>query len=1214
MADHTTQTDCAVEIGKPIFQPFPPSVHIHEYAAFEPLAVRLIFRNNDKFARRLRVIPPDSPVFSVMGPTTTKGLALADGRAAPGTEIVYTVTFTPASIEEYAASLVCVTEREKFVVPLRAEGRKAMLVMPDAVPFPSLPVRSATPKVFVVRNVGSKPAEFTLTPPPGFAASPSKGFVEPEQTVPVTLTFRPMESRPYECDMGVAYTDGSHSHACFVELSGAGHDVDVTTDSAALMLGSTYVSLEGKARLTVTNRSDLPLEFCWKAFAGLAEEEDARALRLAQLEEQYVADRAALDASVHRAAAAAATGAGAGAGYGGEEEDGAGGSGGGLSLQHQAELVALERRYRGQRAEAEAQSLDFLSSVFDIQPACGTVWSRSAMEFTVLFRPNDSREFVESAFLEITGRSARLPLTLSGVGIGPRLAFAYDVVDVGDVSVTSVHRYELLLSNRGEIEAEWHLTPPPTPFGSRFLFDPPTGVIRVGESVPISAYFTSEAVGAFSEVFELAMTGCTAVLRVHFKGVVVPPSFSLSSSRLDFGTVPFDFPQERSFGFTNTSDVPLTFTLRIPQDEAGMGMGGGHEGEGGGMLQLPRGGGGGSSSALSLLLAGGGDGGGFHRQREFTIQPASATLQPRESATVLVQFTSNTLQSYAGYYLSVGVEGVAEELTTLPISATCMVPTVTLQTETLQYGSCFLRYPYTQRIVLVNKDPVPARYELLPQDEQTAVVAAFSSPTPEGVLPPLSETAVEVQLLCYRGGPFVLPLFVRIAGTEGEEPLKAELQGLAIGPNVVCSPTSIAWGPVTCLRPHTASVSVHNDSAIPAPVRLSMKNGLRSRFTCSAAELMLAPGEKTAVTVTALLDDAAAFADELHVTVTETGVVPVPLTARGVGCTVASSLPWEGTHAFGPVFTNSATGAALTFTCENRGRRNQTVSFVNASLRARELEAKKDEKKRGTDAGATAASGASGAAGAGSAASALQPVFSVDPPQMMLKPGQVGEFTLRGYSERAGLASEVLEWLFKGENDRGFSPVSSLTVTAQVTDPLLAFDPPQLAFVHEHTPAFDIPHPRTGQLPSLLQTRPLTLINTSRLPLEFTLRCGQPFSLDQFEFTLPPEGRTQVAVTFDPTYREDRQSHAADGKITVQYREHPRRDTLRVVGDIRFPNLRLDTAAVEFGCVLNDTVASRVVHVTNTSALPVDASWAFDEELTNHDSLKSFKFQQRDDR
>ncbi|RYY35662.1 hypothetical protein EON62_02330, partial [archaeon] len=105
----------------------------------------------------------------------------------------------------------------------------------------------------------------------------------------------------------------------------------------------------------------------------------------------------------------------------------------------------------------------------------------------------------------------------------------------------------------GEISASWSIPTASTPFGSKFLFDPPSGYLGVGESVPISVYFTSDMLGTFSEVFELTMQGCSAILRVHFKGHVIPPSFAVDATLLDFDRVPFDFTQTRSFTFTNTS-------------------------------------------------------------------------------------------------------------------------------------------------------------------------------------------------------------------------------------------------------------------------------------------------------------------------------------------------------------------------------------------------------------------------------------------------------------------------------------------------------------------------------------------------------------------------------------------------------------------------------------------------------------------------------------
>jgi hydrocephalus-inducing protein len=53
-------------------------------------------------------------------------------------------------------------------------------------------------------------------------------------------------------------------------------------------------------------------------------------------------------------------------------------------------------------------------------------------------------------------------------------------------------------------------------------------------------------------------------------------------------------------------------------------------------------------------------------------------------------------------YLTVDVEGVGQGLLSLPILAECKLPTVNLITESLSFGTCFMRYPYSKTLVLRN--------------------------------------------------------------------------------------------------------------------------------------------------------------------------------------------------------------------------------------------------------------------------------------------------------------------------------------------------------------------------------------------------------------------------------------------------------------------------------------------------------------------------------
>ena len=74
--------------------------------------------------------------------------------------------------------------------------------------------------------------------------------------------------------------------------------------------------------------------------------------------------------------------------------------------------------------------------------------------------------------------------------------------------------------------------------------------------------------------------------------------------------------------------------------------------------------------------------------------------------------------------LVVDLDGVGQELASIPIQARCMVPTVSFEpAETLHYADVFIRYPFHQCVVLHNPSALPAKFEVLPQDEATQAIA-----------------------------------------------------------------------------------------------------------------------------------------------------------------------------------------------------------------------------------------------------------------------------------------------------------------------------------------------------------------------------------------------------------------------------------------------------------------------------------------------------------
>lgn len=58
---------------------------------------------------------------------------------------------------------MCITEREKFVVPVRAIGARAILDFPDDVHFSVGVVKYPSSRTLLVRNIGNKEAKFSLS-------------------------------------------------------------------------------------------------------------------------------------------------------------------------------------------------------------------------------------------------------------------------------------------------------------------------------------------------------------------------------------------------------------------------------------------------------------------------------------------------------------------------------------------------------------------------------------------------------------------------------------------------------------------------------------------------------------------------------------------------------------------------------------------------------------------------------------------------------------------------------------------------------------------------------------------------------------------------------------------------------------------------------------------------------------------------------------------
>jgi len=155
-------------------------------------------RNKDRFSRRVKIIQPDSKLFQILLPNENKNQKIDAGtKVAAGMETKFIVRFSPEAKIDYKYELIVVTEREKFIVPIMAIGKRAMIDFPDVLDFGPCPVKFNTEKPVIIRNLGEKTTKWNIELPQGFSSTVKEGVLEAGKNQQILVKFYPVEAKLY---------------------------------------------------------------------------------------------------------------------------------------------------------------------------------------------------------------------------------------------------------------------------------------------------------------------------------------------------------------------------------------------------------------------------------------------------------------------------------------------------------------------------------------------------------------------------------------------------------------------------------------------------------------------------------------------------------------------------------------------------------------------------------------------------------------------------------------------------------------------------------------------------------------------------------------------------------------------------------------------------------------------------------------------------------
>lgn len=1119
MADTSLQKFSQVNIDEPMFQPFPSEIYFQNFEPYEVYEVPLILRNNDKVPRLVKVTQADSPYFEIISPHDV------GHKVGPGLPTTFKLQFRPEEKKDYNHELVCITEREKFIVPVRAIGARAILDFPDNIHFPAGPVKHTRSKTLLVRNIGNSEAKFTLSAEAPFSVTPEIGTLAVQDSMQVTVEFTPQKVGDCNSDLVLHYDTGED---VLISLYGGAQDANVRLDKNSIRIENTYISMANQRTVTIHNRSDIIAHFRWTQFAT-KEEEDQQKMTMTtrlSLEEKQDSDKF-LDECVQ-------------------------------DPTLRDKLSILNRTFQNRRKLVENDKMLFNDDVIQIEPVEGDVWPNSSFEVNVIFKPREAEICMKTAFCDITGRESRLPLRIRGDGIGPNVQFSYETLDMGNIFIGSKHYYEIILINKGDIDAIYSVMPTKTIFGPCFSFNPAEGIVMPGGHQAIQISFSSPYLGDFLEEFAFQVDGQPQQLKVSFTGSVIGPTFQFNVPKLKFGTISYGFLNTQTCKLQNTSLVPMKFHLRVPGDGTTPSICCTDDLDN-------------SSTDRASPTPGAGP------PKEFEIVPSTGTLQPQSEQKITVKFISNTIKKYE-LNLVVDVEKVGEDVLSLPISAKCVVPPVTVLSPILDYGRCFLRHPYEHSVKLHNDSDLPAKYELLPQqiNEDTPIV--YSSPKAKGVVEPHSlcdiPLLIEAQMLEEED----IVAYFSIFGSP-DPPLGVHISCIGEGPVVHITPSDLDWGVVPVLTSIPMVITLSNESLIPARFTANMVRP-RSAFSVDPVEGEIPAERSLDIKVIAHLDDAVRFQDKLQLSFQESQVRYIPLTGYGQGTTIVSDPPLTPQLNLGPNFSNRPLKKSFKLT--NKGRRHQQLvwsmdGFGPVGKARKDLAAYNplDMKYRNVP----------------PPPQPPKPIFSLNPNRFDLPPGASFEMFIEGFVESPQYVKERMLCHAIIGRQGGKELIMRVDVSADFISPLLEFSTKSVYFRFDKNPK--------DSLTKMI--RDLKMMNVSTLPLTTGLKLQQPFQIvlddgsrvSETEIHLDIGKEYILRVEFDPAYKDDLHIRTIDEVLHIAYKEHPHIDYIALRGEVYFPNLDFEKSVVDFGCILNDTEVTRYVNITNNSPMEVRYKWSF---------------------
>jgi hypothetical protein len=224
--------------------------------------------------------------------------------------------------------------------------------------------------------------------------------------------------------------------------------------------------------------------------------------------------------------------------------------------------------------------------------------------------------------------------------------------------------------------------------------------------------------------------------------------------------------------------------------------------------------------------------------------------------------------------------------------------------------------------LLHNKSNLPAKFEVLAQDDSSKILAIINPSSPCDEIEPVSTYQLNLEVITKKTGSIKIPVIIKIVG-QNTLPTNINVTAHSVGPVMHCKQEVLDFGKVDVLKTHEIKLTLINQSIIPAEFTLFTANR-ESVFFIEEKEGRVEKKGVHTLKVYCSPDEAMKFNDTLMVHVKHGTDLEIPLRCFGIGNTITPDINLSDIK-FGDQYTSAE--VETEFFIANKGRKAVKITW-----------------------------------------------------------------------------------------------------------------------------------------------------------------------------------------------------------------------------------------------------------------------------------------------